>query len=139
MEDATGGNGSGEAPNAYYRLRKEWATAALFALDHCARDDAIHICETILAENITDGPVLGDPFGTLTGDALFWADCAPVPELVAYGTAALGRLRQRPLGIVTRKKLLADLWQAFGSEDRQAFLARVDPQGRFLRRNEEAA
>lgn len=70
----------------------------------------------------------------MTGDALFWADCAPAHELVAYGAAALDRLRGLPLALDTRKRLFAQLWEAFNPKDRQAFLMRVDPQGRFLRK-----
>ncbi|MCB5409447.1 hypothetical protein [Pseudogemmobacter faecipullorum] len=113
-----------------YRLRREWATSAWFALDHCDRQDVLHICATYLADLETGGPVMGDLLGTLTGDALFWADCAPAHELVAYGTAALDRLRRIPLGINTRKRLFADLWKAFAPDHRQAFLASIEKSGK---------
>lgn len=125
---------TGQVPPIEYRIRKEWANAAWFALDHCDPQDVAHICATCLAELETGGPYFGDLLGTLTGDALFWADCAPAHELVAYGTAALDRLRGLALGLDTRKRLFARLWETFDPKDRQAFLTRVDAEGRFLRR-----
>lgn len=117
-----------------YCIRKEWATAAWFALDHCDRQDILHICETLLADLVTDGPTLGDPFGMVASDALFWADCAPTHELPAYGCAVLDKLHGRSLGINIRKRLFAKLWKAFDKRDRLAFLARVDAGGEFLHR-----
>lgn len=96
--------------------------------------DAAQICMAFLESMETGGPTLGDPFGMVTGDAMFWADCAPAHELVAYGTAALNRLRGTALGIGTRKRLFAALWRSFKDEDRKAFLSRVDAEGRFIGR-----
>ena len=117
-----------------YLIRREWAIAAWFALDHCDRQDILHICETQLADLVTEGPTLGDPFGMLASDALFWADCAPAHELAAYGCAALDRLRGRTLGLSVRKRLFAKLWETFDKPDRLAFLGRVDAEGKFLNR-----
>jgi hypothetical protein len=117
-----------------YRVRKEWAIAAWFALDHCDRQDILHICETWLADLATDGPTIGDPFGMVAADALFWADCAPAHELAAYGCAALDKLHGCSVGINIRKRLFAKLWKAFDKRDRLAFLARVDVEGKFLNR-----
>ena len=113
---------------------KQWADAAWFSLDHCLPQDVAHICATCLAELETGGPIMGDLLGTAIEDARFWADCAPAHELVAYGTAALDRLRGLALGLDTRKRLFARLWETFDPKDRQAFLTRVDAEGRFLRR-----
>jgi len=115
-------------------IRKEWANVAWFVLDQCNPQDVAHICATYLAELETGGPAMGDLLGTVTGDALLWADCAPAHELVAYGTAALDQLRDLALGLDTRKRLFARLWETFDPKDRQAFLTRVDAEGRFLRR-----
>lgn len=118
-------------PSKEYLIRKDWANAVWFALDHCVPEDVAHIAATCLADLETGGPTLGDIFGTVMGDAVFWADCAPAHELVAYGTAALDRLRGTALGIGTRKRLFARLWETFDPKDRQAFLRRVDAEGKF--------
>ncbi len=120
--------------SAEYRVRREWAHAAWAALDCCAPQDRAVVLADHLARLETGGPALGDLLGTVTADALFWADVAPVHELTAYGVAALDRLRDLPLGLDTRKRLFARLWGTFDPLDRQAFLTRVDPEGRFLRR-----
>jgi hypothetical protein len=125
---------TGQVSFVEYRIGKEWANSAWFALDHCDPEDVAHICSTLLAELETGGPVMGDLLGTVTGDALFWADCAPVHELVAYGMAALDRLRGIALGLDIRKRLFAKLWETFDPKDRQAFLTRVDAEGRLVRK-----
>lgn len=125
---------TGQVPLVEYRIRKEWAKVAWVALENCDPQDVAHICATYLAEMETGGPVMGDLLGTVTGDALFWADCAPAHELVAYGTAALERLRGLALGLDTRKRLFARLWETFDTTDRRAFLERVDADGQFHRR-----
>lgn len=133
----TATEGAFETPqfqSLHYHKRAEWASAAAFALDHCTPNDAAQLCAGILDALQTDGPVLGDPFGMVASDAQFWADCAPPHELAAYGCAALDRLRGLALGVITRKRLFAQLWQTFPPKERQAFLSRVDPQGQFLRR-----
>lgn len=115
-----------------YSWQRVWASVLWDALEHCDPADVLHACETALAELETGGPTLGDPFGTVTGDALIWADCAPAHELAAYATAALDRLRQRRIGLAARKKLFFALWQSLEPEHRLAFLERV-------RRDEAAA
>ena len=119
--------------SAEYRVRLEWAHAAWGALDLCAPQDRAVILADHLARLETGGPYFGDLLGTVTADATFWADCAPAHELVAYGTAALDRLRGLPLGLDTRKRLFARLWETFDLRDRQRFLPRVDAEGRFRR------
>lgn len=125
---------TGQFHSPEYRMRAEWASAAAYALENCNPRDAAQLCAGILDAMQTDGPILGDPFGMVASDALFWAVCAPPHELVAYGTAALDRLRGLALGLNTRKRLFARLWETFDPKDRQAFLTRVDAEGRFLRR-----
>jgi hypothetical protein len=136
MAQETYATGAAPAATEGGDYRKAWADSAWYALEQCDPQDVAHICATCLAELETGGPAMGDLLGTVTGDALFWADCAPVHELVAYGTAALDRLRGRALGLDTRKRLFARLWETFDPKDRQAFLARVDGEGRFLRKGE---
>jgi hypothetical protein len=125
---------TGQASLADSCLRKEWTISAWMALENCNPRDAAQICATFLAESETGGPLMGDLLGMVTGDALFWADCAPAHELVAYGTAALDQLRGQALGLDTRKHLFSRLWESFDPKVRRAFLARVDAEGRFLRK-----
>ena len=122
---------AGQAVTQEYKLRKAWAMAAWDALDHCDPADRAHICATCLADLETGGPTMGDIFGTVAGDALFWADACPAHELAAYGLAALDRLRGAALGVGIRKRLFARLWETFEAKDRQAFLRRVDAEGKF--------
>jgi len=116
------------------RLRMEYATSLALALSDANEKDASAICIAYLESLATDGPTFGDPFGTAVADARFWADCAPLHERVAYGLASLDSLRAAALGINTRKRLFAGLWETFSNEDRIAFLSRVDSQGRFTGR-----
>lgn len=113
------------------------ADALCRALADCHPKDAAAICAAYLDDQRTGGPVMGDPFGMVSGDAALWADSAPVHELAAYGTAALDRLRTANLGLNARKRLFAALWQSFPDQDRKAFLARVDAEGRFVHRGAE--
>ena len=115
-----------------------YAAAALCdALAECDPKAASEICAAYLDARRTGGPVLGDPFGMVSGDAGLWADSAPVHELAAYGVAALDRLRTANLGLNARKRLFAAIWQSFPEQDRKAFLARVDAEGRFVYRGAE--
>ncbi len=94
-----------------------------FTLGQCHAEDATAICAAYLDSVKTSGPVLGDPFGMMAGDARFWADCAPIHELAAYGAAALEKLRGLALAKNARKRLFWDLWASFGPDDRRSFLA----------------
>lgn len=107
-------------------MRSEWARAVWFALDHCHPEDAAQVCAGYLDNLTTEGPILGNPFGMVTGEARMWADCAPVHEIAAYVTAGLDRLRGLALAKTARKRLFWAIWQSFDREDRQAFLARAN-------------
>lgn len=117
-------------------LRKENATTLALALGEAHPDDAAALCLAFLETMETGGPLIGNPYGMPAADARLWADIAPVHELVAYGVAALDSLRSAALGVSTRKRLFADIWETFDRDDRIAFLAKVDPEGRFLRRGD---
>lgn len=117
--------------------RAIWADALCVALVKCDPTDAAQACAAFLAEAETGGPNMGDLLGMVISDARLWADCAPPHEVAAYGTAALESLRPFALGISTRKRLFAALWQSFDPCDRQAFLSRVDAEGKFLRRGDQ--
>ena len=75
----------------------QWAEAACLALAECRKQDRAAICAAVLDTMQTAGP-RHDAFGLLYEDARWWADMAPPHELVAYGTAALDRLRGLALG-----------------------------------------
>ena len=72
-----------------------------------------------------------DPFGDLRADASFWAETANPYELEAYFAATLKRLGCTTLGINARKRMIVTLWQSLPPDDQAAFLARVDPAGKF--------
>jgi hypothetical protein len=107
------------------RLRYEWAEAAAFALSEAEPTDAAAICFAYLETAETGGPVLGDPFGTVAGDARLWATAAPPHELIAYTLAGLEVLPKSPLSTVTRKTAFKAIWRSFDHQDRAAFLAAV--------------
>lgn len=111
------------------RLRAEWANSLCYALGECHPDDAAAICAAYLETVETGGPRLGDPFGMVAGDARLWATAAPPHELVAYTVAGLDALRNRALGIKSRKLLFWAIWQSLPLTDRTAFLARVQSTG----------
>ncbi|MBC7157380.1 MAG: hypothetical protein H5U20_07680 [Rhodobacteraceae bacterium] len=70
----------------------------------------------------------------LRDEAGVWADYAHPLEIAAYAAAALQRLDAAgvpALGEAARKRLLVVLWQGMPAEWQRAFLARVDPRGRF--------
>lgn len=122
-------------PTLGEKVSAGWSGAAWMALDHCAPADAAFICASYLAAIETGGPPLSELFGVTVADARFWADIAPVQDLVAYGGAALAKLAEANLGIKTRKQLFAALWDGFSTQDRKSFLSRVDPGGNLVRGN----
>jgi hypothetical protein len=114
------------------RLRYEkWAIAkaSLEALDP---HDAATLCAAVL-DVVNAGDPRLDPFGDIRADAAFWADCANIAELEAYFAATLKKLGNQALGKAARKRLFVAIWQSFTIADRQAFLSRVDPNGKFHR------
>ena len=113
------------------RLRMEWANALAFALGECHPDDAAAICAAFLETVETGGPRLGDPFGTVAGDARLWAAAAPPHELVAHTLAGLQTIPRAHLSIKTRKQVLVAIWRTLSDADRRTFLARCDADGQF--------
>ena len=107
------------------RLRYEWAEAAAFALSEAEPTAAAAICLAYLETAETGGPVLGDPFGMVAGDARLWATSAPPHELVAYTLAGLEWLPKSHLSTVTRKTAFKAIWHGFTDQDRAAFLRAV--------------
>lgn len=134
MDDCDTAQDRNASPALLQHERERIGTMAIQALAKCDQHIAVQICASVLANWETGGPVMGDLLGTVHGDALLWADCAPPHELVAYGTAALDRLRHLQLGIEVRKRLLVQLWESLDHYDRQQFLRRVDQSGKFRRK-----
>ncbi|WP_296762637.1 hypothetical protein [Sediminimonas sp.] len=105
-------------------LRLEWASAAIFALEHCRPQHADAICAGWLEASETGGPQ-ADVFGTLYADAQFWAVAAPPHELVAYTLAGLERLPGAHLSLPARKRVFKELWRSLTDGERAAFLKHV--------------
>ena len=111
------------------RLRMEWANSLCFALGECHPDDAAAICAAFLETVETGGPVLGDPFGMVAGDARLWAVAAPPHELVAYTLAGLAELPKAHLSNPARKTCFKAIWRSFSDIERAAFIAAVTKKG----------
>ena len=94
--------------------------------------DAGPIMAALLEERRLAAPEVSDSyFRDLQQEAKDWADWSDPGVLQAYACAALTRLDRAPaLGLLTRRRLFAAIWQSFGPEDRAAFLAKVDPKER---------
>ena len=127
-----------KTPNPAARLtgvslfRYEQQRTAIMALEALYPQDAAAICAAVL-DVVNAGDPRLDPFGDIRADAAFWADCANIAELEAYFAATLKKLGNQALGKAARKRLFVAIWQSFTIADRQAFLARVDSQGRFVK------
>jgi hypothetical protein len=106
-------------------MRGAWAEAVCFALAQSHPHDAAAICFAFLETAETGGPLLGDPFGMVAGDARLWAASASPHELVAYTLAGLDRLPRSHLSTGTRKTVFKAIWRSFDHKDRAAFLAAV--------------
>lgn len=113
------------------RLRAEYAKTLCLAIAQCHPEDAVQIMAAALDDLRAGDPPMPDPFGRLREDADFWADCAHPAELEAYFASALKRLGTQALGIAARKRLFVAIWHSLSDQDRRAFLARVDSEGRF--------
>jgi len=74
----------------------------------------------------------GDAWSLLREDADFWADTAPQQEIEAYVAAGLRELERRELAPRLRKRLLKSLWLSMPWDWQRDFLARVDPEGRWI-------
>ncbi len=112
------------------RHRHEKREAAIFLLMDLDHQDAAVICATFLDEFGAGFPRL-DYLGDVGADADEWAHFANAAELEKYFSAALKRLENQAIGIKARKRMFAALWLSFTDSDRHAFLARVDPDGKF--------
>ncbi|RWR29471.1 hypothetical protein D2T31_10850 [Sinirhodobacter populi] len=107
------------------------------ALHGCEPEDALAVCAAFLDAHSTGGPEMAPFMEATASTAQFWADIAPPHELVAYGMAALDRLRTTALGLNTRKRLFVALWKTLSEEDRLRFVKRIDPDGMVIRRRND--
>lgn len=102
------------------------------AIANCVPCDAAQILSAALEDIETDGPMVS--LNDLRSDAKFWADCASPRELEVYLWAVLRVLDQRAFASTARKRIFVSLWDSFTDDDRAAFLSRVDPDSKFIRR-----
>ncbi len=116
---------------ADYRWRQECAITLTYALSNAHPDDALAICCGVV-EQLRAGTPL-PPLLDIEDEARWWASTATPFELLAYLQACLDQLGDAALQANTRKRLLVQLWDSLPASDRQGFLARVDPQGHFMR------
>jgi hypothetical protein len=116
-----------------YRMRAQCATALAEAIADCHPDDAVQIMTAALLE-LAPTRTPGDYFLSIEDDAKWWASVAPPAQLAAVLDATLANLGGLALHLTTRKRLLVSLFQSLKDCDRIAFLGRVDPAGRFVRR-----
>jgi hypothetical protein len=111
-------------------IHLQWCDALCYALGECHRDDAAAICAAFLESVETGGPVLGDPFGMVAGDARLWAAVAPPHELVAYTLAGLERLPKAHLSNPTRKNCFRAIWRTFTDAERATFIKAATKGGK---------
>lgn len=124
---------AGERLHGKARYRHLKRQAAVMALAGLHRQDAADICCAVLDE-IAAGMPDFDPWGSTRDDAFYWAEIAHPAELEFYYAAALRALGRRALGRPSSKRLFVELYRSFHDDDRKAFLARVDGDGRFRAR-----
>ncbi|OWJ76977.1 hypothetical protein CDV49_12530 [Haematobacter genomosp. 1] len=113
-------------------IRERQATALAFAIRDTHPDDARQLLTAALIDLSAGMPRV--PFEDVREDARWWSGMATPAELLAYLSAALRELGGKALHRNHRKQLFAALWESFEEEDRQAFIARVDPTGQFRRK-----
>lgn len=86
-----------------------------------------------LEEYIGAGPAGQAQIADMKYDAAWWADMANPRELEAYVGAGLRAIERRTFAPAARKRLLVALWDSLDTDEKRAFLTRVDPEGRFVR------
>lgn len=109
--------------------RAETLTLA-FALDDAHPHDAAALATSFLETAEAPLPWF-DPFSEAEADARLFATAAPVHQLAAVVAAGLHRLSHSALPRGVAKRALIAIWAKLSDRDRRAFLARIDPDGRF--------
>ena len=103
----------------------------------CARIDRRTTAETLAAAIEEIGAGMPDALAfmdAIRADADFWADTATPVELEAFTAAGLRAIERTGFGLKARKRIFAALWETLDADDRRAFLARVDPAGKYRAR-----
>lgn len=95
---------------------------------------AIGEMASALLDEVGAGPAGQAHFADMQYDAAWWADLACPRELEVYVGAGLRAIERRRFAASARKRLFVAFWEAMDVEDRRKFLARVDPDGQFVRR-----
>ena len=102
------------------------------AIGACHPRDAAQVMAAALEDMSAGMPDVSQGFfGAMRADAEFWSDLATPPEIEAYVAAGLRVIERSAFCARARKRLFAALWASFPDADRRAFLARVDPPGKF--------
>ena len=117
------------------KLRGSRAVDLAVALGAANPRDAAQVCAAFLEQVAPDSPQFHALYGGLRQDAEHWADCAGPDVVEAYVAAGLRRIERLAFAERARKRLFATLWDSFSDADRRAFVARVDPAGRFRGRS----
>lgn len=120
---------------AEMRLRARAALDLAVALGAADPRDAVAVACAFLRDQHPGHPEVALLFGEERAEARIWADWASPETLAAYGIEVLRALRGAPTGLALRKELFVALWDSFPDADRAQFLGRVDPDGRFRRRD----
>lgn len=116
---------------AEYRWRYQCAISLTYALENAHPEDALTICCAALDQLRIGTPL--PPLLEIEDEARWWASAASRFELLAYMQACLDQLADEAMKVNTRKRLMVQIWDTLPAPDRQAFLARVDPEGQFVR------
>ena len=117
------------------RVRASRAVDLAVALGAADARDAVQVCAAFLEMCGPESPQFHSLYGGLRQDAEHWADCAGPDVVEAYVAAGLRKIERTAFAERARKRLFAALWDSFSEADRRAFVARVDPAGRFRGRS----
>lgn len=133
--DAEGHQDAAEANAAAMagaRARSDGAVDLCLAISLCDRSVAVQILSAALEDLLAGGP---DPeplwLEGVRRNADWWADMATPQELEAYTAAGLRAIERTAFCERARKRLFLALWGSMTLADRQAFIGRVDPTGKF--------
>lgn len=114
------------------RVKIDAAMNLCLAIGECDRAVAVQIMAAAM-ESLQAGMPASDPFWQegVRSDAEWWADLATPHELEAYTAAGLRAIERTAFCERARKRLFLALWGSMTVADRQAFIGRVDPAGKF--------
>lgn len=114
------------------RLRTRGAVDLCLAIASCDQRTAMQIMSAALEDLLAGSPdPAPDWLEGIRRDAEWWADLAAPHELEAYTAAGLRAIERTAFCERARKRLFLSLWETMTPADRQAFVGRVDPAGKF--------